>query len=1094
MKKGQVTVFAIITIVILLTIYLIFLATNEDVTNKLDPNKVIQYNLFPVSNYIDYCVEKELTPIVQELASNGGTLNLSNKDTIKYHNKTFLKLFKEENYILTNEKVTKEIEPILLNNLNNCINLSEYEKEGFNITEGNKQLKINIQDNQIVTNLNFPITLSNENKIIEEDTFQSITEIPLGKIIKDANDIINTELKNNFDLDYYRLTNDIEIEKNSIYPTEIYKLTSGKKHLTNYIEFNFAIENIDLTTLKYTNPEYLFEKPKQENQGTCEINDMCLEYVTESNCIQNNGSFSITKTCQKENRELNEFNLNELLNQPEIIKQLDVNNESNLICTNWTNINTGEIEKGIRFNGESWCSNEVGVGGQNFKLSCVKGKVITEPCTDFKEDICAENTYQLNTNLFEGQFTTAVCRPNRFQDCTECTSESCCNNDNLRDCSWNDNVCIPITPPGIKFWNLELASSICSNSIKDETSCYSQGDCNTKINFAGELSGYNKELIEKLVSSRDPTKEIPRISNYFIRNSKQNIDGDEFIQNLNVYLKNIDETLVYDLEEYLNPETNIDLESINTKCSPWVPPTTNNCNLCNDNTCTEYKCKSLGTSCQFEIKKGYPNCFLPNTPLTKLEITSVEVNNKTISLDNSILGNGIIINEPIKLNELLNIKIETNNEALCKLNYLPKKSFSEINSKDLTNQEYSLTHNVSLRINHDYNLYDRFLNYFNLNDAVALLNKLTDLRYQFEALKVLFPDQNKYSTGLYKTIVPIVDYYLDSSTEQQLKLILNDLEQGKQNIFIKCMDKSTTESEDYHIKLETENECFDNDPPKILKTIPEDGEEITNTIQIYVNEISECKFDIFDVNYLDMRYKFDCESNPYVVSGVNDGSYECKTKVPKELLNEKNTFYIRCNDLPDYRYKNDLLNLSLSQNGLNDNYNLTISNYSNTIKIDLEEFVKEKKVGTFNLNLPAINAEYYELVFNKPFTCTESKCSNTRCITKETNIQCKVNIPECRTQNKATESLELNLFKRDLLNFTEINYENKIFKVDLNTVNQETSCGIELDESKGYERMNKINQTFIYETNNNEIGVHQAIILCVNNQDSIKKEVTYSII
>jgi len=165
-----------------------------------------------------------------------------------------------------------------------------------------------------------------------------------------------------------------------------------------------------------------------------------------------------------------------------------------------------------RLHGESWCVRGVGeegsvvnnikyagaVGSRDYRLICINGKIRTEPCADFKQGECIENS--LETQF--GTFSEAACRPNRWQDCTAQKTKEDCENSDRRDCDWLEGFeyillgsilngtsldsnslaeakkrvaqqggleniprggCVPEIPPGLKFWG-EEATGICGQA------------------------------------------------------------------------------------------------------------------------------------------------------------------------------------------------------------------------------------------------------------------------------------------------------------------------------------------------------------------------------------------------------------------------------------------------------------------------------------------------------------------------------------------------------------------------------------------------------------------------------------------------------
>jgi hypothetical protein len=134
--------------------------------------------------------------------------------------------------------------------------------------------------------------------------------------------------------------------------------------------------------------------------------------------------------------------------------------------------------------GESWCvkdspsgNGQDPAGSRYFKEICLNGEVITEPCADFRQETCIEDT-------FNG-YSEAACRVNRWQDCSKQVQQSDCENKDQRDCSWiedyyfssntnqiektnNDTskgpltptgLCVPFYPPGLVFWGSSTTTS-----------------------------------------------------------------------------------------------------------------------------------------------------------------------------------------------------------------------------------------------------------------------------------------------------------------------------------------------------------------------------------------------------------------------------------------------------------------------------------------------------------------------------------------------------------------------------------------------------------------------------------------------------------
>ncbi len=148
-------------------------------------------------------------------------------------------------------------------------------------------------------------------------------------------------------------------------------------------------------------------------------------------------------------------------------------------------------------NGESWCESisaggngDDAVGNRYFRHVCIQGEEIIEPCADFRNEVCIENSFDTSY----GNFNEAACRVNRWTDCIDQFTERDCQNTDKRDCIWvkglhydgtsskqeiknianqeldNKNkgilkggfICLPKYPPGLEFWNDKNARQICS--------------------------------------------------------------------------------------------------------------------------------------------------------------------------------------------------------------------------------------------------------------------------------------------------------------------------------------------------------------------------------------------------------------------------------------------------------------------------------------------------------------------------------------------------------------------------------------------------------------------------------------------------------
>lgn len=159
--------------------------------------------------------------------------------------------------------------------------------------------------------------------------------------------------------------------------------------------------------------------------------------------------------------------------------------------------------------GESWCVYDSATGGgqdlagsRSFKHVCIAGEEIVEPCADFRQEVCFQDTISTD----KGPFQQAACIVNRWQDCTAQTKKDDCTNTDKRDCRWIDGVigqdnlvgnqtnassssdsvdelhahgvCVPDVPPGLNFWTAGEAEGVCA-----------QGNAQCMVQFDKKLIG-----------------------------------------------------------------------------------------------------------------------------------------------------------------------------------------------------------------------------------------------------------------------------------------------------------------------------------------------------------------------------------------------------------------------------------------------------------------------------------------------------------------------------------------------------------------------------------------------------------------------------
>ena len=172
-----------------------------------------------------------------------------------------------------------------------------------------------------------------------------------------------------------------------------------------------------------------------------------------------------------------------------------------------------------RLNGESWCvagsgtsggggysgaslvgSGQDPAGSRYYKEVCVDGDVRVEPCADFRNEICLEDSINLGGRGSRvggrDEFGSAACRVNRWQDCVlQIESDDCLNADR-RDCMWLSSV------TGMILGGSGVGSGGSGYSNPSGSNAFSNPTAGITGNFI--FGGDDEEPIEKGVETNRP--------------------------------------------------------------------------------------------------------------------------------------------------------------------------------------------------------------------------------------------------------------------------------------------------------------------------------------------------------------------------------------------------------------------------------------------------------------------------------------------------------------------------------------------------------------------------------------------------------------
>jgi len=307
---------------------------------------------------------------------------------------------------------------------------------------------------------------------------------------------------------------------------------------------------------------------------------------------------------------------------------------------------------------------------------------------------------------------------------------------------------------------------------------------------------------------------------------------------------------------FYNSYKSTSTEVVSFTCETWDAPTGGaNCEKCNQQgelPCSEYQCRSLGQSCELvnpgttESKCVWVNKNDVTFPIIKTW-EDVLSDGYSYSLDNTIsppdAGVKILKDSSttgcVKAFEPLSFGITTNEPAKCKIDYLRKENFEDM----------------------DYYFGSSSTHKYNHSQLMAL------------------PGGN-------------------TSAGNTTVVLQNN---GNYELYVRCQDKNGNYNKGNFVFKYCVEQGPDTTPVLIVTTnllnnMPIAYNQTEVDLEVYVNEPAECKWSHIDQVYDDMEEKMSCAISVFEMNAQM--LYKCTTELTGLKNSVDNKFYFRCKDQP----------------------------------------------------------------------------------------------------------------------------------------------------------------------------------------------------
>jgi len=190
-KRGQVTIFIIIAILIIGIVALFF-----TLKSNVGESEVYNPEVAPIANFVEECIDEVSIEVIQLVAEGGGYYypprNLATDSLgIAYHR------IGDKSYVRSKSAIEKEISDYISEGLFLCTkNFKDF--SSYDVVQGNIRTNTEILDESVSVEVNYPLTISKGDSTNRLNVFKKDIQIPFGRLYNAANEFVEQERKASF--------------------------------------------------------------------------------------------------------------------------------------------------------------------------------------------------------------------------------------------------------------------------------------------------------------------------------------------------------------------------------------------------------------------------------------------------------------------------------------------------------------------------------------------------------------------------------------------------------------------------------------------------------------------------------------------------------------------------------------------------------------------------------------------------------------------------------------------------------------------------------------------------------------------------------
>jgi hypothetical protein len=199
MKRGQITLFIIIGIVILLVISMVFYlrgrAPEAELEVKFEEEAEISLAAQPVDAFVQNCLKEVTEDAIDVIARQGGYFELPEISTADMVTNTAYYFYLGSGLVPSEDVIKAELKKYVDSQFEFCLrNLVDF--EGYEFELGEPETSINFDEDIVIANIDFPLTIITDGARIPLNKFRAAVPSRLWVLYDTARQLTNIQVEN----------------------------------------------------------------------------------------------------------------------------------------------------------------------------------------------------------------------------------------------------------------------------------------------------------------------------------------------------------------------------------------------------------------------------------------------------------------------------------------------------------------------------------------------------------------------------------------------------------------------------------------------------------------------------------------------------------------------------------------------------------------------------------------------------------------------------------------------------------------------------------------------------------------------------------